>query len=166
MKAFKKINGFTTMELSIVMLMAVLISTVAYSGYTLFTKQIYQHNQTSTEALELQKLLVLAKRDVWHCEWLQKNGDEVSCISEKNKIVYSFENDQYILRTQAGCTDTFKLDISGYVFLFGQQPVTAHEGYIDEIVFTGTYKKTEIKEIFKKQYSFKQLVTLNEQNGH
>jgi hypothetical protein len=153
--------GFTTMELSIVMLMSGLIASLAYEGYTLFNKQLYSYAKTTSEALETRHLVQLLKHDVDACLLLKQNENKLECIYTNATTVYDFENAYYILRIQAAVTDTFKLPINEFSFLFQGSKAA---NIVDEIKFSSEYRKMDLNPIFKKQYSNKQYMEFD--NGH
>jgi len=162
----KKISGFTTMELSIVMLMAGLIAAMAYGGYSLFVKQFYRYSHSTDFALNSREVINLLKRDIDQCKTLYGEPGGIFCSNEKNSIVYTFNNDNCILRSQAGRTDTFGIELSAYKFSFQKQSLTGDRAVIDEIILTGQYQKMEFTATFNKQYSNKDRMELVQQNGH
>lgn len=161
-----KVKGFTTMELSIVMLMSGLISSMAYGGYVLFGKQIHKHNQVTEETLNTQQLLTLLKKDAYISKKIRLNQTSLLFEMEKNAIVYSFEFDNSILRMQSSVIDTFKINYTAFYTKLKNQPVSDQNNLVDEFGFTANYKKNESQLSFKKNYGNKILVEEELARGH
>lgn len=154
------------MELSIVMLMAGLISSLAYGGYSLFVKQFYAYEKNTATAMDTRQFLYLLKKDIGQCQVLYASGTQLECEYPAQTVVYNFENNQLVLRTQVSRTDTFKLEQKDPIFSFRGQTAGVQKTVIDEIRFTSVFKKTETTTQFKKQYSNKTLMELNQLYGH
>ncbi|HYG52486.1 MAG TPA: hypothetical protein VD905_16355 [Flavobacteriales bacterium] len=148
-----RLPAFTTMELSVVMLMSGIIAGLAYGGYTLFTKQMYTYSKATNEAFETHHLVQLMKRDVDGCMLLTQNESVLECVYPNSITYYSFQNTNYILRTQAAITDTFKLPVNEFSFLFQGEKAG---NTVDEIRFSSEYRKMKVTPVFKKHYSNKQ----------
>lgn len=155
-----KTKGFTIIELSIVMLMAALISSLAYEGYTFFVKQFYTYTRTSAEMQNMRQCLHLLKKDIQTCERVYANGQSMECIKKVQTTRYDFTNDTYLLRTQGERTDTFHIAVTETRFLFRQQPISAENTVMDEAHLVTTFKNAEHEIVLKKQYSNKNLMDL------
>ncbi len=153
------------MELSIVMLLSGLISSLAYGGYVLFGKQIHKHAKLTEQTLDTQLLMTLLKKDTYTSDKMQINGNLLLFEKENNAITYSFEDENYILRTQASITDTFKLEYTNFYTKLKSQAISTNN-LIDEFGFTVNYKKSESLISFAKNYGNKLLIEEELAHGH
>lgn len=161
MRKHKKLKGFTTVELGLVMLLAALISSLAYGSYTFLSKQFNGYTKSTTEMLEMRQCLNLLKKDIQECRRLYVNGQTLECAGEKQSIFYDLENEEYLVRTQLQRADTFRLSITGKTFTWMKQPVVPGKAIIDELVVITEFKGTNTEIKIKKQYSNQDLMVLH-----
>lgn len=160
-----KVKAFTTMELSIVMLMSGLISSMAYGGYVLFGKQMHKHNALTEETLNTRQFLIRLKKDTYTSNQINSVGNTLEFVFDNNTITYSFEDERYILRTQSNIVDTIKMETSGFYTRLKNQAPT-NNTMIDEFGFTVNYKKNESSLAYTKNYGNKRLIEEELANGH
>lgn len=161
----KRLKSFTTMELSIVMLLSAIISGMAYNGYLLFIKQISVYQKTNDEALQIQQILKLLKNDTYLCNTISATENELTFSFLNSSIAYTF-NENFILRTQASTIDSFKLNCSDYWSSFNNIKNNAVLSTVDAFGFILTYKKEISPILFTKNYGNKNRIEEELKNGY
>lgn len=151
----KKISGFTTLELSIVLLMSGIIASMAYSGYNLLTKQYYSNGEMGKEQIKQQTFLYLLKKDITTSKTITHTHTIVYCLQSMDTIQYDFGHNEFILRTTRHTCDTFALLHTDPAFTLKGMPSQA---LIDKISLDVTTMEQTYPLELTKQYDSKSLI--------
>lgn len=147
----KKIKAFTTLEISIVMLLTALLSGIAYNGYLYLIKQNILHNKINEEALGLQNLLIRLKADTFYSTKMYRDKNSMLFMYPSKTIHYEFL-DNYVLRRQAEVCDTFHCQNQELIARKDHTSTNKLQDRIDSFAFTIQYKNEENTIHFYKDY--------------
>jgi len=158
----KKLSGFTTMELSIVLLMTSLIGSIAYNGYLLFKRQVRLHQLNEEKDINIQSFHRLVKKDLFVSKQIFADRNQLVVDTGKDSIVYRYE-ETYLVREFNGLKDTL-FDVEEFKLIPYKE--TNPNGLISEINYVLKYKKEAYMIRFKKEYGVKQLIEEEVRNGN
>src|SRR5688572_6977089 len=126
-----KVKGFTTLELSVAMVLGALVTGIGYSGYTMFLNQLKRYNKNLDEISDFRNLQSLLYRDFYLCRSIEK-GDESILLNYDNKTQTSYSWDNgYMIREQTEVRDTFKFAVLDATVAFQHQDQFIPGGKID-----------------------------------
>lgn len=160
----KKVKSFSTLEISVALLLSGVLVSIAYSGFGYLTKQYFRNDEKSTAYAEINRLNALLKKDFLMSEKIMGKGEKLEIKYKDKNTVYVF--DQYILRTQAEVTDTFHVEPETYTYGFSGQEQFISGGLVDELQLHFTYKSRTFTAVFSKTYGTDELLKTELIHGH
>jgi len=164
-----KIEAFTILEVTITMLIAGIVISIAYTAYGIISKSFLEFKSKNEDMAMIANIDHLLKRDFDRADMILSGNSGIELRQYgKSVIYYEFAN-AYIVRKSI-TTDTFKVVSRDVKMYFEHQAMNSSEDMdttdagsnrIDELSFMIDYKDETISCHFYKQYSSVNLMQSN-----
>jgi prepilin-type N-terminal cleavage/methylation domain-containing protein len=152
-----KVKAFTLMEITVTMLIAALVISIAYSAYLLVGKSFLSYTVKQDEMADVISLERLIKKDLDRAGIIRKAERGISLRDTNGSISYQFLQDRVI--RQALMSDTFKVRTENVTVYFEQHAISSNEtdAVIDEIAFDVLFRQDILPFRYHKTYSSAEL---------
>ena len=153
-----KLKAFTLLELLVVMVLTIILTSVAFNAYLIVQQQYVQFKKTQNQALEYQTFNTLLIKDFQSEGLIKKEGRRLIFYKPETNVVYDFDKFK-ILRRNSIHSESPDIIPFGYNTLYTYfQSEVVHEGLVDSLVLSLTFFETDQQMIFKKIYSSEELI--------
>lgn len=152
------LKAFTLLELLVVMVLSMILTTIAFNAYLIMQRQYVSYKNRQHKILDVQVLSTLLVKDVQSEGLLKKDGQQLIFYQPSHDVVYEFEENK-ILRSQQTLiknVDTFFFEYKRLSPYF--QSKIVDNGLIDSLVLSVDFWGTNQQLIFKKNYSSMELI--------
>lgn len=156
-----KVPAFTLMELTIAMLLAVLVSGITYTAYTITAHAYRNFHRRSDSIVSMVKVNELLMKDFSRADTLFRSDSGIVIRHDSTWIRYEIDSSG-IIRNSGRC-DTFKMQIQELSVSFEGQPVNfippvQEADRLDELSFSVLFEKQKIPYHYFKTYSSASLI--------
>ena len=132
-----KLKAFTILELLVVLSLGVIVTGIAYSIYSIVSKQYLIQNANNSKNYSLTLLSRLISRDIGNSERVLSTDYGFSCINGTNAPIEYTVKDAYVLREGQNRKDTFYLTELKAHYYFNKTEIMVRDLLLDEIQITG-----------------------------
>lgn len=153
------VKAFTIMELVVALLLSAILTGIVFYSYLLLNNQFRKYSvksDTVNEYLIFQKAL---NRDIERCDYFKDTLSQTSILfkmpAEDFLISYLWSK-QAVIREAGNSIDTFHFKLVGYDPHFIKNDLP----FMNKIILTLDIDDIEVRPVFTKHYSAKQLMAL------
>lgn len=132
----RKLKAFTIMELMVALVLTALVIAVAFTVFSLSTKQftlLTKRFEVDNEYTLLQYTLQL---DMQHADYLSLNENGFKCVNNNDQINYLLLDSIILRQHLSGTVDSFYFKIDSVSLNFEKRYQPAIDGLIDEVHLT------------------------------
>ncbi|WP_256014126.1 PulJ/GspJ family protein [Desertivirga xinjiangensis] len=174
-RRLQQLPAFTIMELTVSMIVAALVVSIAYSVYFLINKAYLDYRQRNQHFAELIQLDRLLKHDFRNADQLLLLSGQLYAKKGNKRISYEFNKSNIIRRAELA--DTFRLSVQDKNFMCENIKIPAGNAYnraspdvlktdfdipehlrVDELALTVLFNNSPVRFIYKKRYSSVDLI--------
>lgn len=147
------------MELVVALLLSAILTGIVFYSYFLLNNQFRKYSvktDTVNEYLIFQKVL---KRDIERCDYFKDTLSQTSILFKmpgEDTITSYLWSKRTVIREAANSLDTFHFKLVGYDPYFLEDGIP----FMNKIILTIDIDDVEIRPVFTKHYSAKQLMAL------
>jgi type II secretory pathway pseudopilin PulG len=147
----KRVPAFTLVELSVVMLLTAIVTTIAFLTLSILQGSLGKFKKDSDTLIHIELLHRLLSQDMTQSTKVVSNENGIQTIGKKGMATYQF-HPQGVWRQKAGLTDSFYFETSMLKKKFQGMEIQLPGQLLDELTFEAYHKKETFTFIFHKIY--------------
>lgn len=161
----KRLAAFTLVELSVVMLLTAIVTTIAFLTLSILQGSLGKFKKDSDALIQMELLHRLLSQDMAQSIEVVSDENGIRTIGKKGLAIYQFHSEG-VWRQKAGLTDSFYFETSMLKKKFQGTEMQLPDQLLDELTFEAYHKKETFPFVFHKMYGADVLMRVEKAQTH